>query len=408
VWTIAVVALAAGFGQFGAVAALGDVAKTFGGPHSATLAEQAGLSGTKLGIGLAILRLASLGGLPLAALADRLGRRRMLIATCVVGLACTIATALSPSYWWFIAIFALGRPFLSATNALSQVSAAEQTSSANRAAAVALIAAGYGVGSGLTAIIHSLASSAIGFRGLFALAAVPLVVVVVMRGSLVEPDRFLVEPEEVVARASLLGALRRPYRRRLAVIGGLLFSVSFVSGPANSFLFLYAENIAHLRGSETAAMVVAAGGTGLVGLLVGRWCADRVGRRVTGACAYLAVALFGVLAYSGSRPALVIGYVLGVLGASAIAPAIGSVVMEMLPTEVRGSASGWEVIAAVLGATAGLLVFGAIAGGAARYATAAEWTFLLALPAGGLWFVLPETRGREPEQMWPLPGLTSP
>ena len=68
----ALLAAAAGFGQFGAVAALGDVAKHFGHiTHGATIAEQAGLSGTRLGIGLAVLRLASLGGLPLAGLADR-------------------------------------------------------------------------------------------------------------------------------------------------------------------------------------------------------------------------------------------------------------------------------------------------------------------------------------------------
>ncbi len=80
---VALLALAAGFGQFGAVAALGDVAKTFGHvTHGATFADEAGLSGTMLGIGLAVIRLASLGGLPLAGLADRFGRRPMLLATC--------------------------------------------------------------------------------------------------------------------------------------------------------------------------------------------------------------------------------------------------------------------------------------------------------------------------------------
>ena len=44
----ALLAAAAGFGQFGAVAALGDVAKHFGHiTHGATIAEQAGLSGTR-------------------------------------------------------------------------------------------------------------------------------------------------------------------------------------------------------------------------------------------------------------------------------------------------------------------------------------------------------------------------
>ena len=73
---VAVVALAAGYGQFGAVSALGQVATAFGHQvHTGTVAEEAGLSGATLGIGLAILRLASVLGQPLAAAADRLGRR---------------------------------------------------------------------------------------------------------------------------------------------------------------------------------------------------------------------------------------------------------------------------------------------------------------------------------------------
>ena len=67
-------ALASGFGQFGAVAALGDVSKQLGHvAPGATIADKVGLSGTSLGIGLAIIRLASLASLPLIGMADRLG-----------------------------------------------------------------------------------------------------------------------------------------------------------------------------------------------------------------------------------------------------------------------------------------------------------------------------------------------
>ena len=163
---VAVAAFASGFGQFGVVTALGDVARGFGQVnHGATLADQAGLSGTDLGIGLAIMRLASLGALPITGLADRFGRRMLLLGTVGAGLAMTALAAASPSYWWFVAIFACGRPLLSATNGLAQVTAAEQTASTDRAKAVALIAAGYGTGAGVVAIVHSLAERAIGFRG---------------------------------------------------------------------------------------------------------------------------------------------------------------------------------------------------------------------------------------------------
>jgi len=69
---------------------------------------------------------------------------------------------------------------LSATNALSQVSAAEQTNSRDRSAAVALTAR-LRVGAGLIAVIHSLASGFLGFRGIMALAIVPLCAVPFLR-----------------------------------------------------------------------------------------------------------------------------------------------------------------------------------------------------------------------------------
>jgi predicted MFS family arabinose efflux permease len=51
-----------------------------------------------------------LGSLPLAGLADWLGRRRVLLGCTAFRLAVSALAALSPSYWWFVALFALGRP----------------------------------------------------------------------------------------------------------------------------------------------------------------------------------------------------------------------------------------------------------------------------------------------------------
>jgi MFS family permease len=398
---LALMAFASGFGQFGAVSALGDVAKTFGHTsHSASLAEQAGLSTTKIGIGLAILRLASLGGLPLAGVADRFGRRRVLLLACAFGLALTVFAAASPGYWWFVAIFALGRPFLSATNALSQVGAAEETASSDRAKAVALVAAGYGVGSGLTAVIHGLAGT-IGFRGVFALAAVPLMGLLLVRRWLVEPGRFTVARAAPERALPVLGAVGREFRARLLVVCAIAFSVSVVTGPANSLIFLYAQNILRLSGVVTALMVVVAALFGLAGLLAGRWLADRFGRRPTAATAMMAMALTGVLTYSGSRPAMLVGYELAILSASTFAPAAGALLNELFPTSVRASVAGWNVATGVIGAVLGLLEFGAIAGAGDHYASAAAITFLPVLLTVALFFLLPETNHREPEDLWP-------
>jgi MFS family permease len=402
VLAVAFLAMAAGFGQFGAVASLGSVARTFGHVSAgSTFADEAGLSGTMLGAGLAIIRLASLGGLPLAGLADRWGRRATLLVTCAIGLALTVAAAASPGYWWFVAIFALGRPPLSATDGVAQVAAVELTDSAERAKAVAVIAAGYAVGAGLTAIIHSLASSVLGFRGIFALAVVPLVLLVVIRPMIVEPARYV--SSDHATNRPIIGPVSRPFRGRLAVVALVAFGVSVITGPANSLVFVYAQNIRHVSGSVTSLMVVGAGAVGLVGLLGGRWLADHWGRRPTVALGIVGMSVFGTLTYSGSVPALLGGYVLGVASGGVLAPAAGALANELFPTGVRASVAGWYIAAGVLGAVVGLLVFGVLAdvhGTGNHAAFAAAVTFLPAMLFAALLMVLPETRGHELEELW--------
>ena len=400
---IALVALASGFGQFGAVAALGDVAKGFGQVnHGATIADQAGLSGTALGIGLAIIRLASLGALPIAGLADRLGRRALLLGSAAVGLALTATASLSPTYWWFIVIFACGRPMLSATNAVAEVSAAEQTGKDNRAKAVALVAAGYGVGAGLTAVLHGLFLGVIGFRGLFALALIPLFLLPVVGRHVTEPDRFGVEAAKTDHPTPVLGAVGPAFRGRLAVVAAIAFSVSLITGPATSFIFLYAQDILHVPGYATAAMVVGAGLAGLAGLILGQWLADHRGRRPAVSIGIVGLGCFGLLSYTGSTAALLLGYILGVLAGAVLAPGIGALLNELFPTSVRSSVSGWWIAAGVIGAAAGLVTFGAIADVGDHFWLAATVIFLPAsMAVVVLLWLLPETRGRELEQLWP-------
>jgi MFS family permease len=402
VMSAALLALAAGFGQFGAVAALGDVAKTFGHlTAGASVSEQAGLSGTELGLGLTVIRLASLGALPVAGIADRFGRRPTLLASCAAGLALTVAAAFSPGYWWFVAIFALGRPFLSATAGIAQVVAAELTATSDRAKAIALIAAGYSAGAGLTAIVHSLAAATLGFRGTFAMALAPMALLPLISRWLIEPDRFAMVAAAPEHSLPVLGAVAPAFRSRLAIVATLAFAVSIITGPANSFVFLFAQNVVGLSGVATATMVVGAGVLGLVGLLAGRWLADHWGRRPTAALAMVAIALCCVITYSASRITLVAGYLLGILAAAIFAPAAGALANELFPTSVRASVAGWQIAAGIIGAVTGLLVFGAAVDITNHFALAAAVTFVPPTGAALLFWRLPETKGREPEDLWP-------
>jgi MFS family permease len=446
-------ALAAGFAQFGATAALGDVARAFGASDGgASITAKVGLSGTTLGVGLAVIRLASLGSLPLAGVADRRGRKRTLLGCVALGLALTATAALSPSFWWFVLIFALGRPLLSATNTIAGVIAAEETSSRERAKAIALVTAGFGIGAGLTALLRGAFGDQLGFRGLFVLALVPLAVTPLIAPKLKEPERYrrlrggavfgatatpgpseaatgttgeaagnpseapagvtgeLARPELRRAGRSWrgrahglwpVGRLRRELRTRLWLLTALTFAFSFVTGPANTFLFVYAENVLGLSRGTTALVVLAAGPIGLVGLLIGRWAADSLGRRRAAATSQALVALAGMVTYSGAPSRVVGGYLLAILAASAYGPATATLVAELFPTSVRASVAGWLVAAGVLGAVAGLIAFGTISDALDSFGLAAIVICAPVVVASVLFAPLPETVGMELEQSAP-------
>ena len=199
----------------------------------------------------------------------------------------------------------------------------------------------------------------------------------------------------------VLGAVGPRFRTRVLWLSLIAFAISIITGPANSFVFLYAQNIVHQAGYWTALMVVMAGAAGLVGLLGGRALADRAGRRPTCMLAMVGAALSATLAYTGSRPALLVGYVCGVLSGAVLAPAVGALLAELFPTSVRASVTGWWVTAGVLGAVVGLVVFGAVADVGNRFEEAAAITTLPMALAAVLFLLVPETRGKEPEMLWP-------
>jgi MFS family permease len=382
------------------------VAKAFGQPTGGTtVTAKVGLSSTTLGIGLGVIRLAALGSLPLAGLADRLGRRRVLLGCSALGLAISAAAALSPTYWWFVALFAASRPLLSATNAVSGVIAAEETRSVDRAKAIALVTAAYGVGAGLTGIVRGVAGEGLSWRGLFALLLLPLALIPLLSRRLEEPERFERARGAGAAARTGQGRILRHVaagqRPRLWLLTGLTAAIGLVTGPANSLLFVYSESVLGLGRSTTAAMLVAAGVVGLGGLLAGRWAADRLGRRRTAGATLAVVALAGVLTYSGSAAAAVGGYLLAILASAAFAPAVGSLAAELFPTSVRATVAGWLAAGGVLGAVSGLVVFGLLVTVLGSFAAAAALLFLPVVLVAPLFARLPETLGLELEQSAP-------
>jgi MFS family permease len=394
--TVSVLSIAAGLAQFSVTAVIGDVAAAFGEPGAGDdVAAQIGLPATTVGIALAMIRLSSLASLPAAAFADRVGRRSLLLTAAAIGLAMTSMAALAPGFWWYVAMVAIARPALSTVNALAGVIGAEETSARDRSSAIALITAAYGLGAGLVAIGRGLLPGEPSFRVVTAFALAPLVLLPLLARRVREPS--IAERSEHAR--GLPGAVPSGLRGRVALLAALTGILAVATGPGFTYLFVYGEQVLGASPLFISAWVLAAGPAGLVGILLGRFGADRFGRRVTGGLAMAGTGLAVTYAYSSGIPELAAGYLLAITSSSAFAPAAGALAAELVPTRIRATVAGWMTVAGVLGAVFGLASFGILADLTGGFDNAAM-VIGVGVAALAIGFVgLPETRGTELEDL---------
>ncbi|WP_052666074.1 MFS transporter [Nitriliruptor alkaliphilus] len=392
VLTVAALSIASGLAQFSVTAVIGDVASAFGEPGTGDdLAAQIGLPTTTLGAALALVRLASLGALPASALADRFGRRSVLLTLAALGLSLTTMAALAPSFWVYVALVALARPLLSAVNALAGVVAAEETTSRDRSAAIALVTAAYGVGAGVVSLARTALPGEPSFRVVTAFALLPLIALPFLA-------RLVREPR--IARTSQHargwpGAIPREYRARVTLLAALTGTIGLATGPGFTYLFVYGEDVLGASAGFSSLLVLGAGPAGLIGILLGRAGADRLGRRVTAGALMALVGASVAYGYAGTQRDLAIGYLAAIAFSSGFAPPAGALAAELVPTRMRATVAGWITVTGVIGAVTGLLTFGVLADAAGSFA-AASLTVGIVVAVVALGFAaLPETRGHE-------------
>lgn len=394
----AAISVASGFSQFAVTAVIGDVAAAFGTPGAGDdPAARIGLTATTLGVALAVVRLASLGALWGTALADRRGRRHVLLASVATGLVLTAVAAAAPGFWVWVALVALARPWLSTVNNVAGVVAAEETSTRDRSWAVALVGGAYGLGAGAVALLRAFLPDG-AWRPAVAAAGLGLLALPLLGRLVREPGIWVRHTGDAPAPAvaqPVLGAVPRGERRPVAVVALTAAGMGLATGPGFTYVFVYGERVLGASPDTMSVLVLLAGPTGLAGLLLGRWAADVVGRRPTAIAGMVGTAATVALAYGGGFRALAAGYLLALTTSSAFAPAIGALVAEVFPTGIRSTATGWISAAGVVGAVGGLALYGVLVDLVGGFGPAA---LLLTIPvalSASLLLLLPETRGHE-------------
>ena len=327
-----------------------------------TIADGLDVSVARFGIGVAIIRVAALGSMPILRLADRVGRRRMLLVSV---LAFTVATAATSVAWGlisFVVFQMVARLFLATEESLAGIVISEEVRPDRRGAGLTLLGIIAMAGFGLVALMLLVVPlTPLDWRILYLAALPPLVLVAWLRRNLRETTAFTVAQDEERVQTSFwphVDAAHRPLLWRITVVLG-------THGMLGTPVFFYAAELAQdgydWEGLFTV-IVIAAGPATLLGYVAGGRLSDRVGRRPVLVGSALVMVLGVALVFTQQRWLFAPGFFLltgADAGLVAVRPAY---ISELFPTEVRATLLSFIFGVVVAAGSLGLVFVGALDG----------------------------------------------
>ncbi|MBI4706003.1 MAG: MFS transporter [Deltaproteobacteria bacterium] len=359
------------------------------------------LSEAAAGVLVAVINFGTVLAYLLVRRADRWGRRRLMAVTIAGYALFTFASGLAPGAASFGVFQLLARMFLIAEWATSMVYAAEEFPADRRGMVIGVIQGCSSLGAiACAGLAPLLLRTAWGWRTVYLVGVVPLLLLAYARRGLRESRRFAAEVGEQGPERSLWHLWRTPYRRRMIELA-LIWAVTYV-GTNNAVTF-WKEFAVHERGLSDAQVGLAITVAALVSMPMVFYAGtllDRIGRR-PGAAVIFGLTAFGVFgSYTAREPwLLTAALVLGIFGASAVLPVLNAYTTELFPTALRGAAFAWSNnLLGRIGYVLSPLAIG-LAAGRVGWGTSLRATALAPIVALVLIFaLLPETRHKELEQ----------
>jgi MFS family permease len=356
-------------------------------------ADDFGVGNRDIGIAGAAVRLGILITIPLAVLADRVGRRRVIVAMAWAAPLVSSLGAIAPTFPTLVATQTIGRPLGLGLDFLIAVVAAEEMPRNSRAHAVGVLAMASGLGAGIAVMALPLTDLAPnGWRLVYLIGLVWLLVAVDLTRRLPETRRFVRAHREHV----------RIDRRRFALLAAIAVGVNVFVAPASFFQNRYLDEVRGLSGSWIAAFTLGTSTPAAVGLIIGGQLADRGGRRrLIGLALPFATGLI-LLSFSVGGPLMWASAFAGGVAGGMAYPALAVYRSELFPTGNRSRAAGLLTVAALLGGIVGLLAAGWMLDDGRSYAVVLAILALGQLLAVGIVLgFLPETAHRELEDLNP-------
>jgi putative MFS transporter len=345
---------------------------------------------------------------------DQIGRKAIMSATVLFYTLFTLFTALSQGLAAFTLFQSCAQLFLSAEFGIAIIMISEEFPAGSRGTGVAVLNAMGLLGVVAGGILYArVVDSRWGWRGMYFIGIIPLLLVAFLRRNLRETGRFealraerertKVASEGISATLrSAMNPLLGPYRARVLLVALLWNCVGLVGAPAVTFFTLYAKRDHHWTSGEISHAIVLAYLLGTLGHLLAGWSLDRIGRKLTTGITYLvgAVSIL-TLFQTGTHNVMLIAMVVTVFAFQGARTATATYSTELFPTEIR--ATSYSLTVQLLGQITALLTpftIGALSRSLGGLGNAVAVVSIgPVIGALLVWIYAPETRGRTLEDI---------
>jgi putative MFS transporter len=364
------------------------------------LAKDYGAPADLLGRALAIVATGAIVACFLIRLADRVGRRPILLLSSAGFALASLATVATGSVASYAVVQFIARIMLVTQIATSYLMVSETLPSHIRGRVNGVLGSLGSLGAALPFLLLATATeSPLGWRLLFVIGSGPLLMLPFMLWKLPETPIWLATRGKCVPRPSLLAELRSLWaptlRRRFLAMSTLWFLVNFASANAALFFTLYVMRERAWPASDLALLAPFGLAGAFAGSIITGLLLDAIGRRYTIA---LLMGLLGgltMVAYQAHGWWTIGASFIGIQIVLGVWIAAYTVNSELFPTELRAAANGWcNNLIGRWGFVVAPWLSGALAqatGGVGDANAALGTLALLAVPLALL--VLPETRG---------------
>ncbi|KJV27788.1 MFS transporter [Luteibacter yeojuensis] len=337
-----------------------------------------------------------LGALVFGRLADRYGRRRVLMFDIVLFSILEVACAFAPSLAILLGLRFLFGVAMGGEWGIGASLAMESIPAASRGFVSGLLQSGYPCGFFLAALVNWLLVDHIGWRGLFIVGAMPALLVLYIRRKV--PESPVWQAQQAKPRQGVMASMRGHWKLFIYLMLLMAAFNMFSHGSQDMYPTFVQETLKIPAGSSTAFLLTALLNMGaLVGGLTFGSMSEKIGRRkAIIIAALLAIPVIPLWTYGGSLLLLGLGAFLiqvMVQGAWGVVP---THLNELSPDAVRGTLPGFAYqmgnLLAAITATAQTWL-AEWRGGDFAFAMSA-WIAVVAVVLALLTWLGPEARGR--------------